>query len=119
MIWVSPLFLRIFTNNFATAISIWPFIFLKHKYQKNDAILINHEKIHLQQQAELLIIPFYIWYFLEYLFYRLKGYKKHAAYHSISFEQEAYEYEHNLNYLEHRPWFAFRTFLGQKNINSK
>ena len=59
MIWVSPLFLRIFTNNFATAISIWPFIFLKHKYQKNDAILINHEKIHLQQQAELLIIPFY------------------------------------------------------------
>lgn len=114
MIWVSPLFLRIFTNNFATAISIWPFIFLKHKYQKNDAILLNHEKIHLQQQAELLIIPFYFWYLLEYLFYRLKGYKKHAAYHSISFEREAYEHEHDLNYLEHRPLFAFRTFLRSK-----
>lgn len=115
MIWVSPLILRLFTNNFATAISIWPFIFLKHKYQKNDAILINHEKIHLQQQAELLIIPFYIWYLLEYLIYRLKGYNKHAAYHSISFEREAYEHEHDLNYLEHRPWFGFKKYLNSNN----
>lgn len=117
MIWVSPLFLRIFTNNFATAISIWPFIFLKHKNQKNDAVLINHEKIHLQQQAELLIIPFYFWYLLEYLFYRLKGYKKHAAYHSISFEKEAYKHESDLSYLNNRKFFGFIDFMW--NINLK
>ncbi|MBL0235498.1 MAG: hypothetical protein IPQ02_02475 [Saprospiraceae bacterium] len=117
MIWVCPFFLRIFTNNFATAISIWPFIFLKHKYQKNDAILINHEKIHLQQQAELLILPFYIWYLLEYLFYRLKGYKKHAAYHSISFEREAYEHDSDLSYLNSRKKYAFIGFLVNRNVN--
>ncbi len=116
MIWVSPLFLRIFTNNFATAISIWPFIFLKHKYQKNDAILINHEKIHLRQQLELLVLLFYFIYFLEYMYYRLKKYNKTQAYLEISFEKEAYKFESDLSYLNNRKFFGFIDFMWNRNL---
>ena len=72
------------------AMAIWPFIFARKKLSEID---INHEKIHLVQQLELLIIPFYIIYFIEWIF---KGYKQ------ISFEKEAYENQEDMNYLEWR-----------------
>ena len=46
---------------------LWPFIILREKTLLNDQVLINHERIHLQQQWELGILPFYIWYFTEWL----------------------------------------------------
>lgn len=72
------------------AMAMWPFIFARKKLSEID---INHEKIHLAQQLELLIIPFYIIYFIEWIF---KGYKQ------ISFEKEAYENQEDMNYLEWR-----------------
>ncbi len=68
---------------------------------------MNHERIHLRQQVELLIIPFYLWYVLEYVFYRLKGYSQEKAYRSICFEREAYQFENDLEYLRKRPFAAF------------
>ena len=78
------------------AMCLWPFIFVRNEVNFND-IDLNHEKIHWRQQIELLVIPFYIIYLIEWIF---KGYK------NISFEKEAYSNEDNLDYLKERKCFA-------------
>jgi len=91
----------------ANAMALYPFILLKDKYQKNDKILVNHERIHLRQQIELLILPFYLFYFLNYLI-NLIRYKNHyRAYLNIVFEREAYACDQNLKYLETRKLFSW------------
>ncbi|MCP4051980.1 MAG: hypothetical protein GY739_02750 [Mesoflavibacter sp.] len=90
-----------------TAITIYPFIVLKHKRQKDDMILINHEKIHLRQQLELLVIGFYLWYFIEFLLRIIKFKNWYRAYLNISFEREAYKNENDLNYLKSRSFWSF------------
>ncbi len=78
-------------------------------------LLLNHERIHLRQQAELLILPFYVWYVLEY-FVRLLAYKnKKEAYRNISFEREAYANESDPDYLKHRKFWSFLKYLNVKN----
>lgn len=57
----------------------------------------RHEAIHWQQQKELLILPFYLIYFVEWIF---KGYK------DISFEKEAYNHDNEDNYLKIRKLFG-------------
>lgn len=47
-----------------SGITLFPFIFLKRKDMLENKVLINHEKIHLRQQIELLIVPFYAFYIL-------------------------------------------------------
>ncbi|MCU7570485.1 hypothetical protein [Riemerella anatipestifer] len=91
-----------------TAMAVFPFIFLKKKEYKNNKYLLNHEKIHLRQQLELLILPFYLWYGLNYL-YNLFKYKNHKeAYHNIIFEREAYGNQSDLEYLKNRKlWQIF------------
>ena len=94
-----------------TGLAIFPFVFLKHQSLKMDNILINHEKIHLRQQMELLIIPFYCVYVIEFLI-RLLIYRKwKTAYRNISFEREAYSNEKDLNYLKSRPFWKFLGYL--------
>ncbi|MCX7552031.1 hypothetical protein OS191_14400 [Xanthomarina sp. F2636L] len=92
-------------------LSVWPFIFLKHKALKQDEILINHERIHIRQQIELLILPFYILYILEFLwrFYQYRSW--HLAYRNISFEQESYTNEKDLNYLRSRSFWNFVNYF--------
>lgn len=95
-----------------TGISIFPFVFLKMKALKSNKTLINHEKIHLRQQLEFLVVPFYIWYGLEFLA-RLVEYKNwHQAYRNISFEREAYAKEHDFKYLKHRKFWGFTKYLN-------
>ena len=79
------------------AIAFFPFIFVSPDTEIDD-ILINHEKIHLRQQAELLLIPFYIWYLIAL---------KRKGYYNISFEREAYSNENKKNYLKNRKLFSF------------
>lgn len=83
------------------AIAIFPFVILRSDANP-DETLINHERIHLRQQLEMLIIPFYIWYLIEFY---TKGY------FNISFEKEAYQNESNLNYLKQRKLFNFTKYL--------
>lgn len=91
-------------------ITLFPFIFLKYIGDKENAVLINHEKIHIKQQIELLILPFFLWYGLEYLIKLLYFKNKNLAYRNISFEKEAYAYENDLNYLSRRSFWAFLSF---------
>lgn len=91
-------------------ITIFPFMFLKNKALKANTVLVNHEKIHLRQQLELLIIPFFVIYGIEFLV-RLIQYKNwNIAYRNISFEREAYKNEKDLNYIKLRPFMAFIHF---------
>ena len=80
---------KILTKMKVNGITLFPFIILRNKDFKNNKILINHEKIHLRQQLELLIIFFYIWYVVEYYYWLVKLKNKHLAYRNISFEREA------------------------------
>ena len=88
-------------------IALFPFIVLRQSRMKDDPVLINHEKIHLRQQLELLVIPFFIWYGLEFLIRYLKYRNWRMAYSTISFEREAYKNEKDLNYLKSRSWYGF------------
>jgi hypothetical protein len=107
MIIISRKLVKFITFNFASAIAIYPFILLKSKDLLSNVYIINHEKIHLRQQLELLILPFYLIYFIEYLIGRIGGKNHFDAYMNISFEKEAFTNEKNLNYLKERKFFDF------------
>lgn len=91
--------------------SLWPFLIMKTKDLKKDRIFIDHERIHLRQQVELLVLPFYIWYLLEYLIRLLQYRNQMQAYRNISFEKEAYRRERQKDYLTHRRFWAFLDYL--------
>ncbi|OIQ24629.1 MAG: hypothetical protein BM555_07020 [Crocinitomix sp. MedPE-SWsnd] len=93
------------------AMTVFPFIFAKNKVCKEDMVLINHERIHIRQQIELLIIPFYLWYGLEFLIHFVRLKDKRKAYRAISFEKEAYGKESDLNYLKKRRFWNFLAFF--------
>lgn len=96
------------------AMAIFPFIFVHDRKMRDNAVLINHERIHLRQQIELLILPFYLWYVAEYCINRLRNMDAKTAYRNISFEREAYSNEGNSNYLSNRPLWNFVNYLSRK-----
>lgn len=89
------------------AVTLYPFVVLRESHSKYNIQLLNHERIHLRQQIELLIIPFYIIYLLEYLIKVFKYKNRYLAYRNISFEREAYTNETNNDYLTSRTLWAF------------
>lgn len=99
--------MRIVVNRFLVpkgyrGITLYPFIILAKKEYLGNERLINHELIHIEQQKELLVIPFYLWYGIEFLIKR--------SYRGLSFEREAYSNDKNLEYLETRKrysWFKY------------
>ncbi|WP_339889544.1 hypothetical protein [uncultured Flavobacterium sp.] len=99
------------TPKWVRGITIFPFIVLSYKEDKKNLILINHEKIHIRQQIELLVIPFFLWYGLEFLVRLLQYRNSKEAYLNISFEREAYQNEKNLDYLKQRSFWDFIKFL--------
>ncbi len=103
-------FKHLFYKNYV-GLTFWPFIILKHDGLKFDDTLINHEKIHLKQQLELLILPFYILYVTEWLLRSLFYLNFYRAYQNISFEREAYANEDNFNYPNERKIFSFIKYL--------
>ncbi len=89
------------------AMAIYPFILIQKVSYKNEAVLVNHEKIHHRQQLELLVVPFYLFYLLHYLYNLLKYRKHQLAYLNIVFEKEAYAQQQNLTYLNTRRIFSW------------
>lgn len=82
------------------AINIFGIMFVRNECRNRISdYTINHETIHTEQMKELGYIPFYIIYLIEW-FIRL--FCKGNAYRNISFEQEAYDNEKNLNYIKTR-----------------
>ncbi|WP_026730462.1 hypothetical protein [Flavobacterium denitrificans] len=96
--------------------AVFPFVLVKYDFDKTNGVFVNHEKIHLRQQLELLILPFFVWYFLEYLI-RFIQYKNGAlAYRNISFEREAYAKETDMNYLKNRSFFQFLHYIKSDKL---
>lgn len=88
------------------AINLFGILFAR-KGSNIDNVTINHESIHTEQMKEMLYIFFYIWYIIEWI---IRLFKKGNAYRNISFEQEAYDNENNLDYLKtrkHYGWFKY------------
>lgn len=108
-------FVLFITNGFAAGITLAPFgIYIREKYLKaKDNLrirqLINHEKIHWEQQLETLIIFFYAWYLIEWMVRLITN--PGNAYRSISFEREAKENEHNESYLSVRKRFDWIKYI--------
>lgn len=100
-------------------INIFGLVFAR-KGSKVNTIDLNHEYIHTAQMRDLMYVGFYIWYIVEYLI-RLIIYFNHSkAYHNISFEQEAYEYECKIDYVQgYRlpyTWFKYISWWNKENI---
>jgi hypothetical protein len=93
------------------AMALYPFILLGSKHLKDNSVMLNHESIHLRQQAELLVLPFYVWYTAEYLIRLCLYQDRRKAYRNISFEREAYYHERDKNYLEDRKTWNFIRYL--------
>lgn len=131
MFWIYGRAVRIITFGFGDGICLFPFIFL---YQPAAPISRQHELIHARQQLEVLLVclpfigvgawlhslwwllallinPFYLWYGVEYLVRWIIARDSLLAYYSISFEQEAYAYENEPDYLLFRRPFAWVPFL--------
>lgn len=108
MIIVCQKFLK---NTKINGITLFPFIFIKNPEDKKNKVLINHEKIHIKQQLELLVVFFYIAYVLEYYYHLMKLKNPQKAYRAISFEREAYAMERDFNYLKNRKFWAFRRYF--------
>lgn len=91
------------------AITLFPFIICR---DKSDKLMINHERIHIRQQLELLVIGFWLLYllnwFINLIIYRFDTMK---SYMQISFEKEAYANERNLDYLSKRGFFSWLNYL--------
>lgn len=82
----------------------------------------NHEAIHTEQMKETLYIGFYLLYLLFWII-RLLTPPMNTAYKDISFEQEAYLNENNLEYIKtRRPYawikYQFTSFRKSKEIQS-
>lgn len=83
------------------------------------ASLLNHERIHVRQWLEMLLIPFLIWYGMEFLI-RWGQYRNwQQAYRNISFEREAYAQDRNPDYLSKRRRYAWTAYLRVSNQSAR
>jgi hypothetical protein len=120
MVIYSNRFLNLFDRSSGRieGMTLWPFIILRRDVQSSPEarFIINHEKIHISQQAELFVLFFIFVYAFEYFNGRIKGYSSAEAYRNIRFEREAYTYMYDLQYLKNRKFLAYRKINGDKHV---
>ena len=114
--------MKIIRNNFIPvkgfkAINLFGVLFVRGNAVISEKTL-RHEHIHTMQMREMLYVPFYLWYGIEYVI-RFFGwsFKKKNPYHPndkpydrMSFEREAYGNEHDVYYpktRKHFSWFKY------------
>jgi hypothetical protein len=117
------------------AINLFGVIFTRDELNEKEK---NHESIHTLQIVECAILgfylfssivlifdlsfwwlllsltSFYIFYGLEYLIIRLFHKKQSDAYHDVSFEEEAYVNDDNLEYKKERTPFNWIQYIMPK-----
>ncbi len=92
-------------------LTVFPFVFVKCRLDKINDVFINHERIHLRQQLEMLIVPFFIWYFLEFCLKWIQYKNFDLGYRNISFEREAYANEKQIDYIRNRSFWKFLKYI--------
>ena len=94
-------------------ICLWPFgIYVSDVKYLTNGHTVNHEKIHWEQQKELIGIFFYLVYGLEWLTNIFRYGKK--AYINLSSEREAYDNDDNPDYLKTRKRYAWLKLIFKK-----
>jgi hypothetical protein len=63
----------------------------------------------------MLLLPFYLWYGVEYIIRLAITHDTKRAYRTISFEQEAYANECDEQYLQHRRLYAWLKYVFKKS----
>ena len=125
------------------AITILPFIFARNSAKWLKDYEENHECIHLRQQLEVLIaafilifamvlvfniswwwllaspLVFFVWYGIEWLVRFAIYHDTHIAYRNIAFEQEAYNNQYDMEYLDKRSIFAWVEYIGKSTYNKR
>lgn len=91
-----------------SAITLWPFIISRGEPSE---VTINHERIHIAQQGEMLVLFFYLAYAFFWLKNKAKGYDDFDAYLYIPFEKEAYSNQNDLEYLEKRKPYSWVKYI--------
>lgn len=98
-----------------TTTNIFGILFTKHKKGILTNKTVNHELIHTEQMKELGYICFYLWYAIEYLIIRLFHKKQGDAYADVSFEEEAYVNDKDINYLKNRKRYSWIKYIKIKS----
>ncbi|MBK8600675.1 MAG: hypothetical protein IPN80_09095 [Flavobacterium sp.] len=92
-------------------LTVFPFVVVRDRNAQDYLVLMNHERIHLRQQLELLVLPFFVIYGLDYLVKLLRYRDKDVAYRNVVFEREAYQNENDLDYLKSRSFWRFLKYV--------
>jgi len=90
------------------AMNFFGIILARKEFKPLSDRTVRHEKIHTAQMREMLYIPFYAWFIIEWIVKLFKYGSK--SYDNISFEREAYKNEHDIGYLakrKHCAWFRY------------
>jgi hypothetical protein len=99
-------------NTKISGITLFPFIILRKPEDRTNRVLLNHERIHLRQQLELLVVFFYLWYVIEYYYWYFRLRDGFLAYKYISFEREAFAQENDPDYLRKRKLWSFWKYVA-------
>ena len=86
------------------AITLFFIVFCKGSLQE---VIKRHETIHFQQMLETGVVGFVVLYLWDYLHGYVKYRDGATAYRMIRAEQEAYDNDHDENYLATRPRFSW------------
>jgi hypothetical protein len=98
--------------NYYTGLSFFIFIWIS-RLEKDEVRLVRHEKIHFWQQVEMLFIFHWFIYGFFYLVARAKGHGHYIAYRYNPFEIEAFNNEHDTEYLRARKPFAWMFYVKE------
>ena len=93
------------------AITLFPFVIVNPEYE--DEVLIRHERIHIAQQMELLVLGFYLLYLWDWFKHLILTGRPYEAYQTIRFEQEAYDNQEVVGYLDNRQAYAWRKYTQE------
>jgi hypothetical protein len=103
------------TTRLPRGIAFWPFLIIRDEEEFKRPWLINHERIHLVQDGNLLVVGAFLLQLVEILYARaILKLSRAESYYFQSAEQEAYLNQHNLNYLKTRPLFAQFKYIRNK-----
>lgn len=98
---------------------VWEVPFMRRKYAASICSIIlcrkkdwidervqNHERIHLEQQKEMLFVFFFIGYAIEWVYRCIRHRSIYQGYRHMSYEKEAYAHDADLSYLYTRRHYA-------------
>jgi hypothetical protein len=99
-----------------SGITLFPLIILRRELRgtAEAAVTINHERIHIRQQAELLLLFFAVWYAASFFAGRLRGLSWYESYRDIIFEREAFARMYDPDYLRTRKAFGFMKYRKRR-----